>query len=186
MKFLAGFIAAFAIIALGVAITIISGVYNVAATAPASGFEHLILHSTMVDSVRAHAGNEVRKEWSKEDVKDGFKEYDEMCIICHAAPGKERSKIGKGLEPQAPDLSKAEKGWTNAQLFWIVKNGIRMTGMPAFGRSHPDPVIWTIVGFVRRLPQISAQEYEAMEAQLRTPTTGPEEEDHHPPVDAPP
>jgi len=117
-------------------------------------------------------------------VRDGFKEYDETCIICHGAPGKEHSKIGKGLEPQTPDLVKTEKGWTNAQLFWIVKNGIRMSGMPAFGKTHPDPVIWNIVGFVRRLPRISALEYEAMEAQLQTATTGPEE-DHQAQIDAP-
>lgn len=113
-----------------------------------------------------------------------------MCIICHGAPGKERSDIGKGLEPRAPNLVKAEKGWTNAQLFWIVKNGIRMTAMPAFGRTHPDPVIWNIVGLVRRLPQISAREYESMAVQARKPA-GCEARHHmpmedHMPMEAPP
>ncbi|MBO0733031.1 MAG: cytochrome c [Methylocapsa sp.] len=185
MRFFAGFIIAFAIIALGAAITIISGVYNVAATVPASGFEHLILHSIMLDSVRAHARNEVQKEWTEAEVIDGFCEYDAMCIVCHGAPGKERSDIGKGLEPRAPDLVKSGKDWTNAQLFWIVKNGIRMTAMPAFGRTHQDPVIWNIVGFVRRLPQISAPEYEAMEAQIRK-SAGCEGHQHHMPMEAPP
>ena len=59
----------------------------------------------------------------------GFKDYDEMCIVCHSAPGKERRPISKGMRPQPPNLAKASTQWTNAQLFWIIKNGVKMTGM---------------------------------------------------------
>jgi mono/diheme cytochrome c family protein len=166
MRFLAGVLTAFAVSALVIFLVIISGAYNVAATVPHSALERVILNSAMVYSVRVHAGKESREAWSEEQVRDGFKEYDAMCTVCHGAPGKERSDISKGLRPEPPNLAEVSKEWTNAQLFWIIKNGIKMTGMPAFGPTHKDEMIWNIVGFVRRLPQTSAQEYKAMEEQF--------------------
>jgi mono/diheme cytochrome c family protein len=72
----------------------------------------------------------------------------------------------QGLRPEPPNLAQTSEQWTNAQLFWIIKNGIKMTGMPAFGPTHQDDAIWNIVGFVRRLPQISAEGYQAMEKEI--------------------
>jgi mono/diheme cytochrome c family protein len=176
MKFLIGFLTAFGVSALVIFLVIISGAYNVAATVPHSALERVILNSAMVYSVRAHAGKESREAWSDEQIRDGFKEYDAMCIVCHEAPGKERGDISKGLRPEPPNLADVSKEWTNAQLFWIIKNGIKMTGMPAFGPTHKDETIWNIVGFVRRLPQTSAQEYKAMEEQFGI---SPEYGHHH-------
>jgi mono/diheme cytochrome c family protein len=163
MKFLAGFIAAFVLSALAAFLVIISGAYNVAATAPHSELERVIFSSTMRHSVEARAGKQSREAWSEDQVRSGFEEYDNMCIICHAAPGKERSDIRKGLQPEPPNLAEAAKQWSSAELFWIIKNGVKMTGMPAFGPTHSDEKIWNIVGFVRRLPQTSAEEFKAME-----------------------
>ena len=176
MRFLAGFIAAFVVSALAAFLVMISGAYNVAATAPHSELERLIFSSTMRHSVRAHAGKESREAWSEDQVRSGFEEYDEMCIICHAAPGKEHSDIRKGLQPEPPNLAEAVKQWNNAELFWIIKNGVKMTGMPAFGPTHSDEKIWNIVGFVRRLPQTSAQQFKAMEE--RSGTSSQHEQDH--------
>jgi mono/diheme cytochrome c family protein len=165
MKLLVGFIMAFAVIAVGAVLVIFSGVYNVAATAPDTPLERIILSTTMRYSVRAHAGSEVEVTWTEDQVKNGFEEYEGMCVICHGGPGKERSQISKGLRPQPPDLTEASQKRGNSELFWIIKNGVRMTGMPAFAPTHDDEQIWNIVGFLRRLPRISADEFRAMEEQ---------------------
>jgi hypothetical protein len=88
MKFLAGFVTAFIVCALGAFLVIVSGVYNVAATALHTALVRVILNWTMRNSVRAHAGNELRETWSEDQARKGFKNYDEMCVICHSAPGK--------------------------------------------------------------------------------------------------
>ncbi|MGH6795126.1 MAG: c-type cytochrome [Methylocella sp.] len=168
MKFLAGVVTALAVSALCAFLVIVSGAYNVAAVAPPTELERIILSSAMRYAVRAHAGKDTRETWSDDQVRQGFKDYDTMCVVCHGAPGKERSDIGKSLRPEPPNLAEASQQWSSAELFWIVKNGIRMTGMPAFGPTHQDEQIRNFVGFVRRLPQMSAEEFEAMEEQLGT------------------
>ncbi|PWB89080.1 cytochrome C class I protein [Methylocystis sp. MitZ-2018] len=176
MKFLAGFVTAFVVSALGAFLMIVSGSYNVAATVPHTELERVILNSTMRYSVRARAGKELREAWSEDQVRKGFKDYYDMCVVCHGAPGKERSYISKGLQPEPPNLAKTSDRWSSAELFWIIKNGVKMTGMPAFGPTHQDERIWNIVDFVRRLSQTSAQEFMAMEKQLGK---SPEHEQDH-------
>jgi mono/diheme cytochrome c family protein len=91
-------------------------------------------------------------------VRDGFEHYDQMCTVCHAGPGIEQSEISKGLNPQAPSLSDAVKEWTPRELFWIVKHGVKMTGMPSFGATHTDQEVWSIVAFIenfRECPPIN-------------------------------
>jgi mono/diheme cytochrome c family protein len=81
-----------------------------------------------------------------------------MCVGCHGAPGKDPSEIGNGLRPRPPDLAKAALQLDKGELFWIVKNGIKMAGMPAFGATHRDRTIWNIVGFVQeQLPNLTAE-----------------------------
>jgi mono/diheme cytochrome c family protein len=176
MKFFAGFVTAIIIIV--IAAVLVAWTYNVSASVPDTAAEFEILHSIMQNSVRMHAGTEEEREtWSEEEIRKGFKDYDEMCIICHSAPGKERRPISKGMRPQPPNLAETSKQWSSAQLFWIVKNGVKMTGMPAFGSTHTDEQIWNIVGFVRRLPQISPNEFRTMEAKYGS--TGEHEEERH-------
>jgi len=178
MKFLAGFVAAFVVSALTVFLVIISGAYNVGASAPQTELERFILHSTRRYSVLARAGKELPEVWTEDEVKSGFGEYDEMCVVCHGAPGKEPSYIRQGLQPKPPNLAEAAKGWSASELFWIIKNGVKMTGMPAFGATHPDDKIWNIVGFLRRLPQTSAEQFKALEARIGQ-SSQREQEHHH-------
>ena len=95
-------------------------------------------------------------------VKDGFDHYEDMCGGCHGGPSVERSEIGKGLNPQAPDLADAVRAWSPRQLFWIVKNGLKMTGMPSFGKTHDDNQVWSIVAFIEQLPGMSYEQYQEM------------------------
>jgi hypothetical protein len=78
-----------------------------------------------------------------------------MCVICHSAPGIEQSEISKGQNPEPPDLGEEVLKSSREELFWIVKNGLKMTGMPAFGLSPSDREIGDIVGFITRLPDIA-------------------------------
>jgi mono/diheme cytochrome c family protein len=176
MRFFAGLVTALIVIVAAAALA--AWTFDIAASVPDTAVEFKILHSIMRNSVRMRAGTDERETWSEEEVRKGFKDYDEMCIVCHSAPGRERRPISNGMRPQPPDLAETSKQWTSAQLFWIIKNGIKMTGMPAFGSSHNDEQIWSIVGFVRRLPQISPNDFRSMESKIGS--TGEHEgEGHH-------
>jgi mono/diheme cytochrome c family protein len=164
MRFFVGFVTV--LIVMVVAAAVAAWTYDVGASVPDTAVEFKILHSIMQNSVRIRAGTDEPETWSEEEVRKGFKDYDEMCVVCHSAPGKERSPISKGMRPQPPNLAEASKQWTGAQLFWIIKNGIKLTGMPAFGSTHSDEQIWNIVGFVCRLPQVSPNDFRSLESKF--------------------
>ena len=105
-------------------------------------------------------------------LKAGLDHYAENCFVCHAAPGMEKSEISRGLNPPAPILNDIAD-FTDAELFYIIKNGIRMTGMPAFGPTHKDGEIWKIVLFVRHLPNLTDQERQVLDGKSA------DEEHHH-------
>ncbi|QDV78335.1 c-type cytochrome [Botrimarina mediterranea] len=104
---------------------------------------------------------------------DGLAHFSEMCVRCHGAPGVERQEFAKGLNPPAPPLDHARKAFSDAELFWITKNGIRMTAMPAFGATHNDGDIWKIVEAVKALGDLTPDEKD------RLKNEGQELEGHH-------
>ena len=106
-------------------------------------------------------------------IATGFDHYRANCVMCHGAPDVEGAELSKGLNPPAPSLGKGENDTSDGELFWVIKHGIRMTPMPAFGPTHTDEEIWKIVAFIRHLPNLTAQERDA----LRAATS--EEEHHH-------
>ncbi len=74
------------------------------------------------------------------------------CAVCHGQDGRHPTKIGLGLYPRTLALDAPEvQHLSNAELFWVIKNGIRLSGMPAFGRIHSDEEIWHLVHYVRSL-----------------------------------
>lgn len=146
-------------------ILIYSGAYNIAATEPHSKLTRQALHTAMERSVRSHAeGIEAPALDDESLVKTGFVHYREMCVTCHGAPGVPPSEIGKGLNPEPPDLVEEmqEGEWNAAELYWITKHGIKMSGMPAFGPTHSEEELWAIVAFMQALPDLWPEEYEAM------------------------
>ena len=85
-------------------------------------------------------------------------------------PGRGRSELSQRLYPQAPQLAEASD-LTPAQQFWIIKHGVKLTAMPAWGKTHDDELIWDMVAFLQRLPKLSAKQYQAVvEARPRTMT----------------
>lgn len=144
-----------------------SGVYDVSASRPENRVTKWVLSTTMKRSVRVHArGIKAPDAVDQNTLDEGFEHYDEMCVTCHGAPGIDPSETGQGLEPSAPDLSKVAETWSPGELFWIIKNGIRRTGMPGFGVTHPDDKIWAIVSFVNKLPGMTPGEYEAIKKRV--------------------
>jgi hypothetical protein len=77
------------------------------------------------------------------------------------APGLENTEISKGLYPSAPELS-CENELNPAEQFWVLKHGIKMTGMPAWGPTHDDNLLWDIVAFIQKLPSLSPEQYQAI------------------------
>jgi mono/diheme cytochrome c family protein len=151
----------------GFALFIYSGIYNVAASEPHLDAVEWIMETTRDRSVRRHADKAPGPpEREEANFREGFLHYDEMCVICHSAPGVEQSEISKGQNPEPPDLGEEVLKWSREELFWIVKNGLKMTGMPAFGLSHSDREIGDIVGFITRLPDISPQEYAGLREEM--------------------
>jgi mono/diheme cytochrome c family protein len=166
VRFVAGLICALILMSGAGAAYIYSGAFDVAASTPHNVFEQWLFGTAMKRSVVAMSGNVSEPPSFTDDmVKDGFDHYDDMCTVCHGGPGIERSEVGKGLNPQAPNLAEAVKGWTPRQLFWIVKNGVKMTGMPSFGATHNDDEVWSIVAFIEKLPEITPDQYQQMKQQ---------------------
>ncbi len=93
------------------------------------------------------------------------------CVTCHGAPGVEWAKFGEAMRPDPPDLVEVAKAVEPAQIFWVIKNGIRFTGMPGFSLiGADDREIWSIVAFVKKLPSVSEADFKAWTAPAPKPT----------------
>jgi mono/diheme cytochrome c family protein len=101
-------------------------------------------------------------------IKDGFMHYQEDCAGCHLAPGVETSDLHTGLNPRPPVLARVVPHSTPAELFWITKNGIKMTAMPAWGQTHNDATLWSVIAFLKKLPSMTPAEYQAMQQESRS------------------
>ena len=154
----------FVILVLAAALAFIySGLFNVAANTGDTGLLHWLLDTTREHSVeRRMEAVKVPPLADPALIRAGFLHYRENCVTCHGAPGIEASEIGQGLNPYPPELATTSEEKDPRELFWIVKNGIRMTGMPSFGVTHTDQEIWTIVAFLVKMPKMKPPEYQAM------------------------
>jgi mono/diheme cytochrome c family protein/ketosteroid isomerase-like protein len=138
-----------------------AGVYNVAADEQHTGFVYNLLATARDRSITARAADvEMPDLGDPERVRRGAGNYDAMCVGCHLAPGADETEISKGLYPQPPNLS-AATAFDPARAFWVIKHGIKATGMPAWGKSMDDQYVWDMVAFLRELPRMDAQRYSA-------------------------
>lgn len=139
-----------------------SGLFNIAASSPDAGLVRWALDTAREHSVkRAMRDVQVPPLTDPALVRTGFLHYRENCVTCHGAPGVEASEIGQGLSPYPPELATTSEEGNPRELFWIVKNGIKMTGMPSFGVTHTDQEIWAIVAFLLKMPKMTPPEYQA-------------------------
>jgi mono/diheme cytochrome c family protein len=155
------------VLVLGGLLFMYSGAYNVAATQEHTALGRWVLNTGQTRSVAVRAGGVPESPpFDASMVEHGFEHFRAMCVGCHGAPGVERGEFGKGITPTPPELSEEAAEWTEKELFWIMKHGIKMAGMPAFGPTHSDEEIWGLVAFLQELEGMTAEEYAQWEARF--------------------
>lgn len=146
-------------------IVVYTGAYNVAATDRHADLVRWTLDTTMHRSVSSRAESlNVPETFPPELIAAGGSRYASMCAHCHAGPGIERAGWASGMRPMPPHLTEAAAKWEPQEVFWIVQNGIKMSGMPAFGPDHGDEALLEITAFVKQLPGMTPEEYEDLTA----------------------
>ncbi len=167
MKTLGIIVAVLAVEAIILVIFVYSGLYNVSTLSPDPSVIKWIFSTTSDSSAEHHSRGIAAPSLTEPSmVVAGFRVYHEMCETCHGAPGVEKTDISRGLYPHPPNLADSAKELTAGRLFWVIKNGIKSTGMPGFGRTNPDGKIWTIVAFLERMKNMTAADYAAMRNRL--------------------
>jgi mono/diheme cytochrome c family protein len=156
-----------------------SGLPSVAASADEPGTLRWLLQTTRQHSVARHAAQITVPDLSQgELVTAGAADFNAMCAHCHGGPGREPFVAAGDMSPPPPDLGQVAGRRSPAELFWVIKHGIRMTGMPAWGATHSDAELWELVAFVDRLPTLSPADYRGLVAQARADGHGLHHEDH--------
>jgi mono/diheme cytochrome c family protein len=153
----------------GAATFFFDGFYSVAGTADDPAVVTWALTHVRTASIKRHAGDQPPASVNLNDaatVQAGAREFAEHgCATCHGAPGVKWAKFSEGLHPDPPDLKDVVGGLSPEQLFWVIKNGINMTGMPSFAQAGAkDDEIWSIVAFLKKLPGVSEADYKAWTA----------------------
>jgi mono/diheme cytochrome c family protein len=118
---------------------------------------------------------------STDNLLEGREHFADHCATCHANDGSGNSEIGRNLYPKPPDMRAAEtQTLTDGEIFYIINNGVRLTGMPGWGDSHGNEDTWKLVLFIRHLPQLSAEEKKDMERfNPKSADDHDEREEHH-------
>ncbi|SES66472.1 Cytochrome C oxidase, cbb3-type, subunit III [Nitrosomonas marina] len=147
-----------------------TGVYNMAATEKHWPITEKLIEWVRINSIAARASElEIPAMDDTEIMMTGATHYDAMCTDCHLSPVQASTELSQGLYPQAPvfhlrqplispeDLQEQSKAY-----FWVIKNGIKMTAMPAWGLTHDDHTIWAMAFFVQRMGNMSANQYKEL------------------------
>jgi mono/diheme cytochrome c family protein len=142
---------------------LVSGIYNIASTSQHLQFVHSILEEGMHYSVRFHARKIVAPPLDNTQlVKSGAGLYQANCVECHGAPGVAPRGIGMSMQPVPGPLVDATSKWDAAQMYWIVRHGIKMSGMPAWEYRLQDDELWQLVAFLQHMPQLSPADYQEL------------------------
>lgn len=144
-----------------------SGAANVGASADYLPGAKWFFDTISSKSIEKHARQAVERGEISEPPKvtdailrKGASEYQAMCVPCHGAPGGSRGEFGKGMKPEPPDLADVAREMELREVYWVVKHGIRHTGMPAFGSTHSADDLWAIASFVGRFDEMSPARYQ--------------------------
>lgn len=173
MRFLLGVLATLVVLAAGGLGVVWSGAYDVAASDPHPDPVRWALETTLENSVERRAeGIVAPASFTPDQVEKGFASFDGMCAQCHGAPGVAADEWAEDMRPSPPSLSEAATQWTPEEVFWILQNGIKMSGMPALGPTHGEEEIWELVAFVERLPETSPEDYARLRETLGSESGG--------------
>jgi mono/diheme cytochrome c family protein len=167
-----GIVMSLAASAIGAAVFIGSGVYNIGAddhhTKPVLAIIETLRERSIGVRVASIA---VPRMEDPARIAAGAERYGALCVGCHLAPGVTKSELRVGLYPHPPNLAQ-EDIRDPRRTFWTIKHGIKMSAMPAWGKSLDDAAIWDIVAFVRQMPTVSPEMYRQL-SQAHSPPAGP-------------
>ncbi|HEY7853385.1 MAG TPA: cytochrome c [Caulobacteraceae bacterium] len=151
-------------------VVIETGAFDTRASTPHNIVTAWATHTTMIHSVRQGA-EDVRPPaaFTPAQTVAGMHLYEQRCLVCHGGPGVARATWVQGMNPPPPFLLDASRQWTRGQLFWVVKNGVKMTGMPAWGITMSDDDIWDLVAFLEAMPQMKPADFQKAAA-VRSPS----------------
>ena len=160
MRIITALLIAALVVVLSGFVAIYAGAYDVAATAPHWPVTSWLLATARTRSFKTHAAGIALPPGFDDPamVIVGVGHFAAHCAVCHGAPGVPKGDIAHGLYPPPPDLARTATLYSPAELFWIVKHGIKMSGMPAW-TDHSDEELWATVAFLKKLPGISEQDY---------------------------
>jgi cytochrome c553 len=129
-----------------------SGFYSVAASRGHWAIFEALLKFTMRNSVERHAFDIVAPPLDSADLQALGRGYFNVgCALCHGAPEKPAGPVAQSMLPPPPDLTSAAADWKDRELFWIVKNGIKYTGMPPWASQRRDDEVWAVVAYLKQL-----------------------------------
>ena len=161
-----------------------SGVYNIGADDAHTGPVYATLEALRERSIAVRASKlEVPDLDDPARVTQGAGNYAAMCVGCHLAPSMSGTELSLGLYPAPPDLTRETVD--AAQAFWVIKHGIKASGMPAWGKSMDDAYIWNMVAFLQQLPGMEAAQYQTLVASSGGHSHGGGETQPHPHPEAP-
>jgi mono/diheme cytochrome c family protein len=142
--------------------TIYFGLINPGADEPHSPIVYSLIQTARDRAIAVRAADVVVPALNDPAlIKQGAGNYAAMCTGCHLAPGVESTEMSKILYPAPPNLSKLGAP-DPARAFWVIKHGIKASGMAAWGKSMEDQYIWNLVAFVKQLPSMSPEQYHEM------------------------
>lgn len=156
----AGIAGTLLVLALVGLVVVYTGAYNPAASRDHTPLERWALSTNMRNAVQVRADDP--PALTAANFASGASGYKAMCEHCHGGPGVRRAEWARGMLPLPPDLTHAASRWEPEEVAWIVRHGIRMTGMPAFGPSHSADDIRDITAFVEQLPTMTPARYAAV------------------------
>ena len=163
-----------ALAVIGAAIVIGSGVYNVGASSGHFQITTWLLEVAMRRSVAAHSPTEVAQPLDDPGlVRLGAGHYASGCELCHGAPGAPRGSVVRSMLPPPPPLALTVSTWSAEELYWIVKNGLKYTGMPAWPAQQRGDEVWAVVAFLRALPDLAPDTYRELIAADVAPDAPP-------------
>jgi len=151
-----------AVLGVGALLYAWSGIYNIAATKP-----HWAVTLSFIQALRdrsiAVRSDDIRTPNLDDDKlkQAAFSHYHGMCRFCHGAPEYPPKEFAEGLYPAPPSMisGSIQKARSDVEIFWIVKHGIKMTGMPAFDPTHREAELWGLVALVKEMPRMSPERY---------------------------
>ncbi len=158
MRFIKALILLIILVIIAAGVWIWSGAYNVAADSPHWDFTRYLIGQTREHSIASRSADiKVPDLNDPAMIAEGAEHYSHMCVGCHLAPGMGDTEMRQGLYPKPPNLTHFAPD--PAEAFWIIKHGIKMTAMPAWGKTHDDQKIWAMVAYLQKQPHMSVERY---------------------------